>query len=770
VPHILAPGRAAHLAACALAAVLALGAAPRSGAAPAPATPARLTFVAPRVERGPVVDGRLDDPVWAVAAVLDSFTQFEPIEGVPDTIGTTCLVLYDRGHLYFGFRCRDRRGGVRAPMVPRDQAFEGDVVAVALDTFLDRQRSVMFGCSPRGVQWDALNSDANGTDEAPDFQFDSRARLTDDGWEAEIAIPFRTLRFPRRDTLAFGFNAGRFVQRTNATMFWAPLTRDRSSEHAQYGTLEGLTGVVRGRDVQLTPYASGSKTGEGTDGAPLVFEDPEARAGFDLRAGLASNVVANLAVNPDFSQIEADAGVIDLNQRFAIFYPEKRPFFLEGGDAYQTPLGIVYTRRISDPRYGVKLGAKSGGNSLAALNALDRGAGDSVETLPNRANPYLDTDATYTIVRLRRDVLKSSYLGVLAGSRTQLETYNRGAGFDGRLVPSDPYSIEFQSLWSWSRERDYRAGIASLTPAEFAALDDDVLAQDGEIVSGSAWTVRGARSSKTTELSLFTEDFSEHFAADMGFIPRNNVTNWGGNARYRKPGGERSWYSTIEPRLSVLQTHEHGSFASPGRLLDENIEAELQVSFRTNSDVGAGTGRIYTYEDGFEFPDQWRVWLFGNTEYLSFFHAGGSVSWGDDVVFDEDVPGKSFRTDVSGSLRFGPRYKLELGLRGIELWRAEPRTKFGELAIPRLRLDSQFTRELSFRAIAELRSERQFDTAGAVTESTRDVTFDLLTTWLLRPGTAVYLGWGAGLSGESLDAARPETSRVFAKMSWLFQL
>jgi hypothetical protein len=210
----------------------------------------------PRVERGPVVDGSLDDPVWTRGAVLDSFTHQQPVDGVRDTLGTRCLVLYDDHNVYFGFRCSDRTGGVRAPLVPRDKVTEGDYVSVAIDGYYDFQHALVFGTNPRGVQLDGIDTDADGFDDAPDFQFRSEGRLTPEGWEAEIAVPFRSLRFPERDTVSFGFNAARFVSRDNVTMFWAPISLDQVSTHAQQGTFDGLTGIRPGSNLQITPGAT----------------------------------------------------------------------------------------------------------------------------------------------------------------------------------------------------------------------------------------------------------------------------------------------------------------------------------------------------------------------------------------------------------------------------------------------------------------------------------------------------------------------------------
>jgi hypothetical protein len=205
-------------------------------------------------------------------------------------------------------------------------------------------------------------------------------------------------------------------------------------------------------------------------------------------------------------------------------------------------------------------------------------------------------------------------------------------------------------------------------------------------------------------------------------------------------------------------------------LLDEELEAELRLQFKTASDVGAGVSRLFTYHEGAEFPDQWRGWVFGGSDYLGAIHSGGFVSFGDDVVFDERAPGRSLRTEVGGQLRFSPQVRLEFGLNGVRLWRANGNTRFADEWIPRLRLDWQFTRELSLRWIGQIEAETRWNEDGTLADRSRDLTSDVLGTWLLRPGTAFYLGYGTSLEGAELRGARPRTNRFFVKASWLFQL
>ena len=275
----------------------------------------------PRVERAPAIDGRVDDAEWGAAARLDGFTHGRPVEGVRDTLGTECLVAYDDRNLYVAFRCREVPGQVQAPIVSRDNIWSGDWVGVSIDSYHDRQRSYFLCANPRGVQADGVDREGVDSDTSPDFQYTSEGRLTPEGFEVEFAVPFKSLRFPPAEHVTFGFNAIRDQRRTGAHMYWAPVTRNIAGYHRQLGDLERLAGIRPGRNLEVNPYVTSSGAARRLSG-PVEWGASEARQGFGLKYGLTSGITADVTVTPDFSQVEADAGVLDVNQRFAIFFAE----------------------------------------------------------------------------------------------------------------------------------------------------------------------------------------------------------------------------------------------------------------------------------------------------------------------------------------------------------------------------------------------------------------------------------------------------------------
>ena len=731
---------------------------------------ARMTrLTPPRVERGPVVDGALDDSVWAVAAVLDSFTQTEPVEGPRDTTGTRCLVLYDDRHLYVGFRCPDLPANVRAPFVPREDISTSDFVLVGIDGYHDRRRMAYFFATPRGVQGDGMKVEGQDDDDAVDFLYASEGRVTERGYEIEIAIPFRSLRFPRRNPLTVGFNAARSVPGTGQLFSWAPISSDSGPVVAQIGVLEGIEGIRPGRNLQLIPTLTGIRRGErGATG--LDYDDPDTRAGATIKYGLTSGLTADLAVTPDFSQVEADASVVDVNERFAIFYPEQRPFFLEGGEIFRTPIRAVYTRRIADPLYGLKLTGKQGGTSIGVLHASDRSGGDPVETLPDRVNPYLGHDADVPIVRVRQDVFANGTVGFLAGSREQLETYSRLAGLDGRMVIRDKWVVLGQGLLSRARDRDYRGAIGALTPEEDAALDPALREQTGQTRDGSAWTASLSRESRALDVGVNVTDISPYFSADMGFIPRTDQIKMGMNVTPMFYGSEDSWFQVLVPEVSYSRTHRHGAAHHVGARTDDALAVETQLTLPPSTNVGAGYYRAYTLHEGLAFPSQDRVAAWAETFRFARIQLGALASYGGDVVFEEAVPGKSLRWDAWADLRFTPQLAASVSVRGLTLDRSETDARYVSAAIPRLKLTYQHNRELSFRAIGEVDAQWRYDPAGVRMPSETVVSTDFLATYLLRPETVVYVGYGSHLSGDRLGAARPVRNSAFFKLSYLWQL
>ncbi|HTK31795.1 MAG TPA: DUF5916 domain-containing protein [Candidatus Saccharimonadaceae bacterium] len=726
-----------------------------------------LNFQIPRVAQGPVVDGSLDDAVWSQAAVLDSFVQRDPREGMRDTLGTQCLVMYDDHALYVGFRCKDRPRDVRATITNRD-AIDGDWVGIALDTYHDQRKSYLFIANPRGIQTDGIDQLGSDTDLTPDFLYTSHGRMTSDGYEVEMAIPFKSLRFPPRDSLVFGVDPVRRIDRVASQLFWAPITRDRNTFADQFGVMQGIAGVRPGRNLQIIPSVTDTRLSERQ--ADGFHTDNTSRVGASIKYGLTSGTTADVAITPDFSQVEADAGVVDINQRFAIFFPEKRPFFLEGSEIFTTPLNLVYTRRIADPLYGVKVTGKMGATSVGVLQAADRSDGDPVATLPDRLNPYLDDNSEYSIARFKQDLFKSSSVGVLLGERRQDESYNRGLGLDGRFNFLDHYTLLLQRVESWARQRDLRPALAKLSSADSAALDPSLRSFVGARTEGDASYGQLSRDTKSLSLNLTAQDISPLFAADMGFIPRTDQIDFRGSATAHYFGAEKAWWTALHPHTVYERTYDHHADRHVGRLTDDVWNVDVELDLPRNSYFGAGGDRFFTYFNGRQFPDQQDGYVYAGSAMFQALKWSGSFGWGDEVIFEETAPGKSMHGQIDLNPRFSPQLDADLTVLARWIRRRADDTHFADVVIPRLRVTYQASKELSFRGIAELTAKRGYDALGDLTAPSRHLSLDFLAGYQTGPGTVFYLGYGSLHDGATNEAMVPTTRNAFAKISYLWQI
>ena len=723
----------------------------------------------PRLGQAPVVDGRVDASEWSAAAQLEGFTHGRPIEGVRDSLGTTCFVGYDDKNLYVAFRCRELPGMVQAPISNRDNIWSGDWVGVSIDSYHDRQHSYFIGANPQGVQADGVDQEGVDTDMSPDFQFMSEGRVTDEGFEVEFAIPFKSLRFPPADPVTFGFNAIRDQRRTGAHMYWAPITRNIAGYHRQLGDFTGMSGIRPGRNLEVNPYVTGaSGASRGPDG--MTWEEPVNRQGFGLKYGVTSALTADVTVTPDFSQVEADAGVLDVNERFAIFFSEKRPFFLEGADIFSTPLNLVYTRRIVDPLYGVKLTGKVGKTAVGILNAADRSAAHGMRGIPNPMNPYFERDAQFVVARARHDFSDRLSLGVLGTSRSHEDAFNRVAAVDGRWTFRGKWTLSGQTVRTWSADPDLSGVIAGLDSATAINVPGRVRALDGSRREGFAPRANIAYSSRGFSWNTNFEDVTRDFQTDAGFVSRPGtfeVFHWFQGRKYGKKGG---WYESIESRLGVQQLYDHGEQGVTGRMTDFSARPELVLHMAGSTAVAAGFNRLSTWYDGVSFEPRWRQFAWAETGRWRTLRPGFFVSRGSEVIYEEAAPGTSINPEVWGDVRLSERFDGGVSVTGVRIRRSSNDSRFAEAIIPRVRLSYQFSREISLRWTTEWVDRRLYDANDAQVERDRTLTEDLLVSYLLRPGTVVYLGYGARFTGGDTGPLSAENHSLFMKASYLWQL
>ena len=425
------------------------------------------------------VDGRLDEPVWTKIQPITEFVQSDPNQGAPASERTEAYLYYDRDALYFGFKCYDSEPSkIVARLATHDARTHSDSVNIFLDAFGDRRTGYLFSVNARGVQYDALVSEAAGFDSTWDGVWESAARREDWGWSAEVAIPFKAIRLAAGRT--WGINLSRDIVRKNESAHWqfVPRREGFPPRPSKAGLLEGVTGVEPGRNVEVIPYGS-TRIRRG------AFDPAENKeryeGGVDLRWGLLANATLNLTVNPDFAETEADEQNITIS-RFELFFPEKRAFFNEASNFYATPMSLFFTRRVGErlpdgrPQrilLGAKLSGRMAGWSLGLLEARTQ---ETRFTDPRDGLRKTAPAANFFVARAQRDILRNSSIGFVTVNRDQA----RGSIGSTQRAHAVDLSIVSGPSFKWISQVGYNqnettsdAGIHRVTVRSSATYNSD---------------------------------------------------------------------------------------------------------------------------------------------------------------------------------------------------------------------------------------------------------------------------------------------------------
>ncbi len=754
-----------------------------------------LTVSIPRLDAQVRVDGVLDEDAWQRAARLTDFSQYSPVDGRPAQHRTEVLVWYSPTAIHFGVRAYAPAGAVRATLADRDKIDADDQVLIFLGTFNDGRQALMFGVNPLGVQADgALAEGTRSTssglsgptgereapDLSPDFVFQSKGRLTDYGYEVEIRIPFKSLRYQPRPQQNWGLNVVRRVQSTGHEDTWAPTSRSGASFLAQSGTLEGLKDLHRGLVLDLNPVVTTK-----IDGAPAsqgwTYTGGTPEVGGNLRWGLTSNLTLDGTVNPDFSHIEADAQQFVFDPRVALFFPEKRPFFLEGLEQFATPNRLIYTRRIVAPLGAAKLTGKVAGTTLALLSAVD----DTMSSVSGRDHPV------FTIARVQRDLGGRSRVAAAYTDRIESSSYNRVASSDARLIFGDLYTLQLQGAASFTR----RDGLDTRGP-----LWEAILNRNGRRF-GARYQITGISEDFNAESGLISRAGVAEVRLDHRltlFGPRGAlVENWTGNVLldgvwqyHRFVGGQGAQDRKLHINTNVRL---RGGWRASGTGIFETFgfDDRLYAGYALER-TGPGGREILPFTGVSDIGNlDWSLTL--DTPQFSKLAGSAFVLWGRDENFFEWSPARILFTRLSADLRPTEQIRVNASYQIQQYRRESDRTIVGSRRNPRLKVEYQISRSTFFRVVAEYDARRQDDlrddgrtdlpllmrdaTTGDYVPARAFDRHALRADWLFSyrptPGTVVYAGYG-GLLSEPLDRGvgrlRRTSDGFFLKMSYLFRM
>lgn len=463
-------------------------------------------FIVPKFSASPIIDGKLDDEIWKSAVKLKGFIQFQPGDGVESSRQTEAFFGYDEKHLYIGIHAFDEPDKVRATVAQRDNVFGEDNVRIYLDTYDDQRRAYILGFNPLGIQQDGIFTEGQGEDYNVDILMESKGTLLSDGWSVEVKIPFKSLRYTAGKGKFWGIHVWRNIDRFNDEMdSWMPINRNVNGTMQQAGKLTGLDEIKAEKTLEIVPTVTFKETGRRI--SPTKFSNPaiEPDFGFTAKYSISSNITLDMAYNPDFADVEADAPVVEANQRFPIFFEEKRPFFLEGVEIFKTPILAVNTRQIQNPDFAAKLTGKVGKNSFGFIGAVDD---------PISGNPF-DKKAYIGVVRLKRDFGKESHYGFLGTSYNYPEKHNQLGGFDVRWKVNDSSIFNAQILASHSRNYFYDPNL------------DQSLYRTG---NAAIYTYEFTDQKKLRGWGFGGTGRTQNYRADAGFTRRTNTNEFYGFA------------------------------------------------------------------------------------------------------------------------------------------------------------------------------------------------------------------------------------------------
>ena len=742
----------------------------------------------PRIEDTVEVDGRLDEPVWERGARLVGFSQYQPVDSRPAEEQTEVLVWYSPTALHFGIVARDRDpGAVRATVADRDNLTRDDTVTIYLDTFNDKRRAFFFTVNPLGMQEDGVRSEGafnagtmfgGMTDKNPDYQWDSKGRLTDDGYVVEVRIPFKSLRYPGNGPQRWGLNIERKVQRTGYLDTWTDVKRASSSYLAQAGAIGGLHDMKRGVVTEIQPFVTTANNGAVASDGTFARGGTDFSPGVNLRLGM-TNLSVDATVNPDFSQVESDAGQVTANQRFALFYAEKRPFFLEGIELFSTPNQLVYTRQIISPIAGGKITGKFGKVGVAFLSVKekeDTGGG------------------LFNIARVRRDLGTNSTVGVTYTDRVADGEYNRVLAADSRIVFKKLYYVQGQVGRSWT-------GL----PLAAGGMGASQVGSPQRTFSSPVWLAEFDRTGRAWGFNYKLTGFGRDFDARSGYVPRNDIVELHGSNRlswYGKRGAVVEQFTTffgpawiwrydgfgrerpIEGGESVnLMANLRGGWSVRSNVEREFVrfDRDYYATYQVNGEAGA---------EPFRVPDEltglFSASLTVSTPTFQAANASVSVRRSEVAVFPEASEGRETNVQATLGVRPTASIRLEASQVYSRITRARDGSEFARTVIPRLKLEYQPNRALFFRVVGEYRSQREdalYDpwtgTRGLIVRGTPalgaradGLRLDFLLSYEPTPGTVAFFGYGSSMATDrvlSLHDLRRQNDGFFVKLAYLFR-
>ncbi len=709
--------------------------------------------------------------------MVNKFVQRDPKDGAPASQRTEAYLGYTNKDFYVLFLAFDTEPDkIRARMLRRELIDDDDQIGLFIDTFHDKRHAYVFYVNPYGIQQDALFSESSGPDQSWDTVWNTDTKITGHGYMVLVTIPFKSLRFSREPMQTWGIMLARVLPRNGERAYCPTNSSKIQGWLVNEGEIDGLHDISPGRNMQFMPYASLGAFRELDQRDPttnrFTGKHLAPKEGLDSKIVIKDSLVLDTTINPDFGQIESDDPQVTVNQRFEVFFPEKRPFFQENSSYFQTPLNLVFTRRVIDPLYGARLTGKVGPWAIGTFFANDRAPGKSVL----EGDPLSGHDALFGVFRLNREVGQGSSVGFIFTDRelqtspfstctaTRCQTgFNRVGGFDTHIKINQNWQLNAQAVTSETKF------------------------SDGTHQAGPAYQVYLERSSRRLEFNSLYQDIAAGFNTDTGFVNRTDIRQFSNFIAYTShPEGKH--LNAYGPRLYEATIWDHN-----GVLLNYAINPQYEWDFARQSAIAVGgqldherlrpadfstltANRDYAHVQGF---------VAGATQYFKWINFNGEVDWETATNFVPRSGPPVLVNSNTGNLRAVVRPTKGLTVENTYLFTRLQDMKTGANIfnnhILRSKWNYQFTKEFSLRLIGQYTANIS-DPALTTLQNTKNFNADVLFTYLVHPGTAIYVGYNSNL--QNLDRALANTpdgllrtrssfindGRIFfVKVSYLFR-
>ena len=715
------------------------------------------TWAIERLDKPIVVDGVIDAAEWANAKPIELPYETFPGDNIQSRVKTEAFLGYDDKNLYVAIRAFDPDPrAIRAHLTDRDSAYQDDFAGIAVDSFNDERRAFEFFVNPAGVQMDLTNNDINGNeDDSWDAIWAASAKIHGDRWEAEMAIPFSQIRFKHADDVqTWGIDILRIYPRDQRyRMGLHRQDRNRSCYVCQMSKLTGFRGITPGRNVELSPTVTSQRTDARPNlGSPLANGSFNTEPGLTAKWGMTPNLTLNAAINPDFSQVEADSPQLDINNTFALFFNEKRPFFLEGADFFETPFPTVYTRTIASPEVGLKLTGKEGHHGGGVFLAQDAKTNLLIPGSQGSALTTLDEKNLAAVLRYRYDVGKRSNVGALFTTRTGDDYSNLVGGVDWNFRVTESDTIRGQVLTS---STEYPSAVA----ADF---------EQASSLKGQAAFARYRHSSKNWYWNASYEYVGDDFRADTGFIPRVGYGQAiAGLERSFWPAKDRkTWWSRMYWGGDWDRTEELKS----GDVLEEEWEMWFGVGGPKQSFVNLDVGTRDRFFNGMAFNNEKFMNFFAEMTPLQSIYFAVELNAGNQIDFANTRP--ATRVRFAPSIRYKATRHLELRLsdQNERLYVDDGRLYTADVA--EFRAVYQFNVRMFVRAILQYSDVRRDPTLYTfpVDSQSKRLFPQFLFSYKVNPQTVLFVGYSSTrLANDTYDVTEADRT-LFVKVGYAWAM